>query len=127
MPTEWHSSLGIVELAGLLERCEISPVEIVQNYLSRINQINSKLNAFVTVSTDTALRAARIAEEEIRAGKYRGPLHGIPVAIKDIVDTAGVRTTYGSPIFRDNVPLKHDGCVTFEERRSNNLGQDEHP
>jgi aspartyl-tRNA(Asn)/glutamyl-tRNA(Gln) amidotransferase subunit A len=106
LPTELHSSLGIVELAGLLARSEISPVEIVQDYISRIDHVNLKLNAFVTVSTDAALRAARIAEEEIRAGKYRGPLHGIPVAIKDIIDTSGIRTTYGSAIFRDNVPLR---------------------
>ena len=104
--------LGIVELAGQLERCEISPVEIVQNYLSRVNRINSKLNAFVTVSADVALRAARIAEEEIRAGKYRGPLHGIPVAIKDILDTSGIRTTYGSAVFRDNVPLRDATVVS---------------
>ena len=112
MSTEWQTSLGIVELAGQLERCEISPVDIVQNYISRINQINSKLNAFVTVSADAALRAARIAEEEIRVGKYRGPLHGIPVAIKDIVDTSGIRTTYGSAIFRDNVPLRDATVVS---------------
>lgn len=112
MSTESQTSLGIVKLAGQLERCEISPVEIVQNYILRINQINSKLNAFVTISTDTALRAARIAEEEIRVGKYRGPLHGIPVAIKDIVDTSGIRTTYGSAIFRDNVPLRDATVVS---------------
>lgn len=112
MSTEWHPSLRIAELAGLLERCEISPVEVVQNYISRINQINPKLNAFVTVSADAALWAARIAEEEIRAGKYRGPLHGIPVAIKDIVNTSGIRTTYGSAIFRDNVPLRDATVVS---------------
>jgi aspartyl-tRNA(Asn)/glutamyl-tRNA(Gln) amidotransferase subunit A len=106
------NSLRIVELAGRLERREISPVELVEDCISRINQINTKLNAFVTITTDSARRAAKIAEDEIRAGKYRGPLHGIPIGIKDIVDTSGIRTTYGSAIFRNNIPERDATIVS---------------
>jgi aspartyl-tRNA(Asn)/glutamyl-tRNA(Gln) amidotransferase subunit A len=96
--------LGITELAGKLKALEISPVDVVESCLSRIEEMNPRLNAFVTVTANEARRAAKRDEDEIRTGRYRGSLHGIPLAIKDIVDTAGVRTTYGSAIFRDNVP-----------------------
>jgi len=99
-------SLGIAELANKLKRQELTPVEVVEHCISRIDQINGTLNAFVTVSADDAQRAAKIAEDEIRRGKYRSPLHGVPLGIKDIVDTSGIRTTYGSAIFRNNVPEK---------------------
>ena len=105
-------SLQIAELAGKLERLEISPVDVVENCISKIDQINPKLNAFLTITTDSVRRAAKIAEDEIRAGKYRGPLHGIPIGIKDIIDTANVRTTYGSAIFRNNVPAKDATIVS---------------
>lgn len=97
-------SLGIAELASKLKGLEVSPVDAVEDCLSRIEEMNPKLNAFVTVTANEARCAAEKAEDEIKAGRYRGPLHGIPLAIKDIVDTAGVRTTYGSAIFRNNVP-----------------------
>jgi aspartyl-tRNA(Asn)/glutamyl-tRNA(Gln) amidotransferase subunit A len=74
--------------------------------LSRIERLNPKLNAFITVTGDSALNEARHAESEIRQGNWRGPLHGIPVALKDIIDTAGVRTTAASGIFKDRVPPK---------------------
>jgi aspartyl-tRNA(Asn)/glutamyl-tRNA(Gln) amidotransferase subunit A len=99
-------SLSIVELADKLKGRELSPVEVVEQCISRIDQINGILNAFVTVPADQARRAAKMAEEEIRKGGYRGPLHGIPLGIKDIIDTSGIRTTYGSAIFRSNVPEK---------------------
>lgn len=99
-------SLRIGELASKLERREISPVEVVEECISRIDQINTKQNAFVTVTADSARRAAKNAEDEIQAGKYRGPLHGIPVGVKDIIDTSNVRTTYGSAIFRNHIPVK---------------------
>jgi len=104
--------LRIGELAGKLERREISPIGLVEDCLSRIDQINTKLNAFVTTTADPARRAAKIAEDEIRAGKYRGPLHGIPIGIKDIVDTSTIRTTYGSAIYRDHVPVKDATVVS---------------
>jgi aspartyl-tRNA(Asn)/glutamyl-tRNA(Gln) amidotransferase subunit A len=99
-------SLSITELARRLESHELSVVEVVEDCISRINEINTTLNAFVTLSTDQARHAAKIADNEIRVGKYRGPLHGVPVGIKDMVDTAGIRTTYGSSIFKSNIPEK---------------------
>ena len=105
-------SLQIAELASKLEMLEISPVDVVENCISKIDQINPKLNAFLTITTDSARRAAKIAEDEIRAGKYRGPLHGIPIGIKDIIDTANIRTTYGSAIFRNHIPAKDATVVS---------------
>jgi aspartyl-tRNA(Asn)/glutamyl-tRNA(Gln) amidotransferase subunit A len=74
--------------------------------LSRIEQLNPKLNAFITVTADSALAEARQAEEEIQHGRWRGPLHGIPIALKDLVDTAGVRITAASGLFKDRVPTQ---------------------
>jgi aspartyl-tRNA(Asn)/glutamyl-tRNA(Gln) amidotransferase subunit A len=106
------NSPRIDELASRLERREISPLEVVEDCISRINQVNMKLNAFVTVAADSARRDAKVAEEEIRAGKYRGPLHGIPIGIKDIIDTSNIRTTYGSAIFRNHVPVNDAAVVS---------------
>lgn len=110
-------SLGIIELSNKLKRREVSPAEIVEQCISRIERINRQLNAFVTVSVDEARRAAKVAEDEIRNGEYRGPLHGVPIGIKDIVDTSGIKTTYGSAIFRDNVP-KEDAVVVSRLREA---------
>jgi aspartyl-tRNA(Asn)/glutamyl-tRNA(Gln) amidotransferase subunit A len=99
-------SFSITELARRLESHELSVVEVVEDCISRINEINTTLNAFVTLSTDQARHAAKIADNEIRVGKYRGPLHGVPVGIKDMVNTSGIRTTYGSLIFKSNIPEK---------------------
>lgn len=105
-------SLGIADLGNKLEKRELTPVELVERYISRIDQVNPKLNAFVTVTADDARRAARTAEGEMRSGRYKGPLHGIPLAIKDIIDTSGIRTTYGSAIYRNNVPEKDATVVS---------------
>jgi aspartyl-tRNA(Asn)/glutamyl-tRNA(Gln) amidotransferase subunit A len=94
----------IHELAQRLRRKEISPVELTRGCLDRIEKLNSELNAFITVTPDSALVEARAAEVEIGRGEWRGPLHGIPLAIKDIIDTAGVRTTAASALFKDRVP-----------------------
>jgi aspartyl-tRNA(Asn)/glutamyl-tRNA(Gln) amidotransferase subunit A len=105
-------SLNITELARRLKQRELSVVEIVEDCISRINEMNATLNAFVTVSADQARHAAKIADDEIRMGKYRGQLHGIPVGIKDMVNTSGIRTTYGSSIFRSNIPEKDAVAVS---------------
>jgi len=84
---------------------KISPVELTKACLARIQQLNPKLNCFITVTADSALAQAHTAEEEIQHGKWRGPLHGIPIALKDLFDTAGVRTTAASALFKDRVPL----------------------
>lgn len=82
----------------------VSPVALTSQCLSRIEKLNPKLNAFITVSADAALDEARRAEADIQRGAWKGPLHGIPIALKDIIDTAGVRTTAGSALFQDRVP-----------------------
>ena len=95
---------SIAELAPRLAAKEISPVEVTEAALARIERSEPKLNAFITVTAESALAAARAAEAAIMAGQYLGPLHGIPVAIKDLYATRGVATTYGSPLFADWVP-----------------------
>jgi aspartyl-tRNA(Asn)/glutamyl-tRNA(Gln) amidotransferase subunit A len=94
----------ITELSQRLRRREVSPVEITQECLKRIERLNPSLNAFITVTAESALAAARRAEGEILRGEWRGPLHGVPVALKDLIDTAGVRTTAASALYKDRVP-----------------------
>jgi aspartyl-tRNA(Asn)/glutamyl-tRNA(Gln) amidotransferase subunit A len=94
----------ISDLGQRLRRKEISPVAITQECLNRTEALNPALNAFITVTADSALTAARAAEAEILRGEWRGPLHGIPVALKDLIDTAGVRTTAASAVHESRVP-----------------------
>jgi aspartyl-tRNA(Asn)/glutamyl-tRNA(Gln) amidotransferase subunit A len=96
----------IREAAESLRRRRISAVELTTAALSRIERINPKLQAFITVTAERALQQARQADSELAAGKDRGPLHGIPVAVKDLFYTRGVLTTGGSPIYRNFVPDK---------------------
>src|SRR5579863_5158597 len=95
---------SISELAPRLRRKEISPVEITRHYLSRIEKLNPALNAFITVLPDSALQQARTAETEILQGEWRGPLHGVPIALKDLIDTAGVPTTAASALYERRIP-----------------------
>ena len=94
------------DLGRLVQKGEISPVEIIEAHLSRISATEAVLNSFITLLPDEALAAARQAERDIRAGRYRGPLHGIPVALKDLFNTGGVRTTSGSRIFDTFIPAE---------------------
>jgi len=112
--------ITIANASELLRRKEISPVELTNACLARIEELNPTINAFITVMHDSALAEARSAETEINAGNWRGPLHGIPIGLKDLIDTAGVKTTCGSALFKDRVPtedayivqlLKHAGAV----------------
>jgi len=96
----------ILELAPLLRQKKISPVELTQACLEHIEKQNPTLNAFITVTSESALAAARTAEAEIARGAWRGPLHGIPVALKDLIDTAGVRTTAASERHKDRIPTE---------------------
>lgn len=96
--------LSIADASGLLRRKEISPVELTTSCLRRIEQLNPTINAFITVLAESALDQARAAEAEILAGEWRGPLHGIPIGLKDLIDTAGIRTTCGSALFANRVP-----------------------
>jgi aspartyl-tRNA(Asn)/glutamyl-tRNA(Gln) amidotransferase subunit A len=97
-------ALTISALAPLLQRREVSPVEVTRAALDRIAAHDGTLRTFITVTADQALDQAREAEREIAAGRYRGPLHGVPVAAKDLYETAGVPTTCGSPMLRDWIP-----------------------
>src|SRR5580658_1064358 len=95
---------SIVETGERLRKREVSPVELTKDCLSRIEKLNPTLNAFITVTGESALTQARTAEAEILRGHWRGPLHGIPLALKDLIDTAGVRTTAASALFKDRIP-----------------------
>ncbi len=92
------------ELAPLLKARKVSPVEVTRAYLARIEAANPRVNAYLTVTGERALAAARQAEQEIVRGRYRGPLHGVPYAVKDLIATKGVRTTNGSRVTADWVP-----------------------
>jgi aspartyl-tRNA(Asn)/glutamyl-tRNA(Gln) amidotransferase subunit A len=96
--------LTISELSELIRTRKISPVEITRLMLQRIEKFNPVLNAYITVTSEQAMKSAQNAEKEIQQGKWRGPLHGVPVALKDLFDTAGVRTTAASALFKDRVP-----------------------
>jgi aspartyl-tRNA(Asn)/glutamyl-tRNA(Gln) amidotransferase subunit A len=98
------ASLTLKEASELLRRKAASPVDLTQACLKRIEACNPALNAFITVTRDQAMEAARAMEAEQREGKWRGPLHGIPLALKDNIDTAGIRTTAASELFKDRVP-----------------------
>jgi aspartyl-tRNA(Asn)/glutamyl-tRNA(Gln) amidotransferase subunit A len=96
----------IAELAPRLRRKEVSPLELTRDCLDRIEKLDPALNAFITVTAESALAEARTAESEISRGEWRGPLHGIPVALKDIIDTAGTRTTAASAIYQNRIPAE---------------------
>jgi aspartyl-tRNA(Asn)/glutamyl-tRNA(Gln) amidotransferase subunit A len=96
--------LSATELAALIKSREVSPVEAAEAYLDRIDQIDGQLSSYITVCRDEALTDARQAEREIASGGYRGPMHGVPVAVKDQLNTKGIRTTGGSSILKDFVP-----------------------
>jgi len=99
--------LAFSSLSGagaLLRAGKVSPVELARTCLGRIEALNPVLNAFITVTAESALQEAHAAEAEMRRGEWRGPLHGIPIAIKDMIDTEGVRTTGASAVYLDRLP-----------------------
>ena len=98
--------LTIREAAGLLKSGQLSPVELTQAFLDRIEATDDRLHSYIIVLKEQALDDARLAEAEIRRGDYKGPLHGIPFALKDLYDTAGVTTTAGSKVYIDRVPAE---------------------
>ncbi|MDQ2914798.1 MAG: amidase family protein, partial [Chloroflexota bacterium] len=97
-------NLALEEAAALVRDRHVSPVELTEACLARIEAVEPRLNAFVTVTADLARAQAREAEGEIVKGRYRGPVHGIPVAVKDLFATKGIRTTAGSKILADWIP-----------------------
>jgi aspartyl-tRNA(Asn)/glutamyl-tRNA(Gln) amidotransferase subunit A len=105
--------LTIAEAADLLARREIASVELTEAHLRRIDAHDTHLNSFITITSDHALTQARAADAELTRGVRRGPLHGIPLALKDLYDTAGIRTTAGSTFFADRVPDTDARAVTL--------------
>jgi aspartyl-tRNA(Asn)/glutamyl-tRNA(Gln) amidotransferase subunit A len=89
-----------------VRRRSVSPLELTQAYLSRIEKLNPSLNAYITVTAEQALSRARELEIEQQHGRWRGPLHGIPIALKDLIDTAGIRTTAASAVFAERIPTE---------------------
>ncbi|MDT5209460.1 MAG: aspartyl-tRNA(Asn)/glutamyl-tRNA(Gln) amidotransferase subunit, partial [Mycobacterium sp.] len=96
--------LSMTEVSEKIRTKEVSPVEVTQSSLARLEEVEPTLTAFVTTTPELALEQAKLAEKEIGDGNYRGPLHGIPLAVKDLYDTAGVRTTSSSAQRADHVP-----------------------
>src|SRR5437867_2526240 len=96
--------LSVTEASALIKARRLSPVELTQAILDRIGRLDGKVGAFITVTRDEALRAAREAEQEIARGRYRGPLHGIPFGVKDTHYTRGIRTTANTPVLLDFMP-----------------------
>src|SRR5688572_11892712 len=103
--------LSIAEAASMIEKRELSPVDLTEACIERSQALDPLLNVYITPTFETALAEARTAADEIAAGKYRGALHGIPVALKDLFETAGVRTTAASPFFEDHVPVEDASVV----------------
>jgi aspartyl-tRNA(Asn)/glutamyl-tRNA(Gln) amidotransferase subunit A len=119
-PAAASDELAFSSLAGaaaLLRAGKVSPVDLVHACLGRIESQNPVLNAFITVTADSALREAHAAEAEMQRGEWRGPLHGIPVAIKDMIDARGVRTTAASAVYLDRIP-EADAAVVSRLRRA---------
>lgn len=114
MPPLYYST--IAELAPQLMNRKLSPVELTEAILARIETVDAAVNAYITVMGEQALDRARQAEAEIMQGNYRGPLHGIPVGLKDLIYTKGVRTTAGSRVLRDFVPVFDATVVTKLQR-----------
>ena len=104
MPDRDLCTLTIAELGPLLQRRELSAVQVTRAYLERIQRIDPVVNSFITVAGERALAEAEAADRAISAGEYRGPLHGVPLAIKDLFCTQGLRTTAGSKILMHYVP-----------------------
>ena len=105
--------LSLADVGALIRSKQVSPVEVTEQALARIERMNPRLNAFWTVTADLARQQARAAETEIAKGEYRGPLHGVPIGLKDLIYTRGVRTTCGSKIMADFVP---DANATVVEK-----------
>jgi amidase len=123
--------LSAVELARRLRERAVSAVEIMQAHLARIERVNPQVNAIVTLVPEAALAGARAADAALAAGRPVGPLHGLPVAHKDLAETRGIRTTYGSPIYRDFVPdrnallvdrLQAAGAITIGKTNTPEFG-----
>ncbi|PZG30901.1 amidase, partial [Spongiactinospora gelatinilytica] len=127
--------LTAVEAARLVRERHITAAELVESCLRRIERVNGTVNAIVTLVADQALAEAAKADADLAAGHLRGPLHGLPVAHKDLVDTAGIRTTYGSRLYEDHVPdrdavivrrMRAAGAITVGKTNTPEFGTGSH-
>ncbi|GAB3227390.1 amidase [Spirosoma arcticum] len=122
---------SIAEISELIRSKQLSPVDLVNNCLAKIKDLHPTLNAFITVLHDEAIESATVAEKEISKGNWKGVLHGIPIAVKDFYDTAGIRTTAGFEKFKDRIPekdaavvklLKESGAILIGKTNMHKLG-----
>jgi aspartyl-tRNA(Asn)/glutamyl-tRNA(Gln) amidotransferase subunit A len=111
------TSKSLTEISAMIHAKTVTSTQLVQALLARIDVINPKVNAYVTVMARQALAQAAELDAEQKAGKFRGPLHGIPIALKDNIDTAGTRTTAASPMFKDRIPTE-DAAIVAKLKKS---------
>ena len=109
--------MTVAEVAQAIAARNLSPVELMEALLERIARLDPKLNTFIRLDADAAIHAARAAEAEIASGRQRGPLHGVPVGIKDIIDVAGLPTTCHSKLLIDNIASTDAVCVSTEKSK----------
>ena len=105
-------NMNAIDLARLVRSKALSPVEILKSHLDAIARVNPAINAICTLAAEQAIEAARAAEDAVMRGRALGPLHGVPIGIKDVTPTAGIRTTYGSPLYAEHVPEEDAEVVT---------------
>ena len=118
------TSLGISAASALMRNGELSPLELTEAYLQRIAQFEDSINAYIYVGQEAALEQARVLTEELARGQWRGPLHGIPLGLKDNIDTAGIPTTAANAMLEHRIPevdapvwtrLASSGAVLFRQ------------
>ena len=108
--------LSALDLAQKLRRKQVSAREVLDAHLRQIAAVNPKVNAIITLVADQARQAAKLADESAAKGRFLGPLHGLPIAHKDLAQTKGIRTTFGSPLFKDNIPTVNDLVIDRIQR-----------
>ena len=108
--------LSAVEARRLIGRKRLSPIELLESCIARIEMVNGSVNAMVATCYDRARDEARAAADAVVRGDPLGPLHGLPLGVKDLIDTEGLRTTYGSPLYADNVPDADENLVVALRR-----------
>ena len=105
--------LTIAQASAQIKARTLSPVELTEAFLARVKQVDARLDSHLLVLEEQALADAKKAESEITAGNWKGPLHGIPIGLKDIYNTAGIRTTGHSDLFKDHIPSEDAFTVTL--------------
>ena len=110
--------MSAVNMAALLRAKKISAREVMEAHLKQIAKVNAKVNAIITfVPEDELMAQALAADESLAKGNATGPMHGLPMTVKDLIETKGIRTTYGSPLFKDFIPT-HDALVVERQKKS---------